>query len=318
VLQPDGQPAVNADVGLVSPGAQLRLLPSGFNRQSGAYGRTLFNTDANGRVSLHPDETVRKIVAVHAAGYAEATPAMLQAEPTLRLKSWGRIEGTYWASGQPAAQRELKPEFIDGTHRDMAFDFQAFRVTTDAQGRFAFAKVPPVRLQLLRLIPSPAPDGSKSWGQNSLIEVVVRPGETTQVELGKSDRTVVLRLRWPDGWQLQPGWRVGALICTPVPLPSRELRTNQPALWQWQRRPENQAASASARFFPLKEAGDGSWKAEEVAPGNYVVRAFVSDTNVPVGGDALRARFEAPAMVAEDSSGGELDLGELPLQPMAW
>ncbi len=48
-----------------------------------------------------------------------------------------------------------------------------------------------------------------------------------------------------------------------------------------------------------------------------MVRAFVFDTNnMPEGGDALRARFEAPVVVAEEASGSVLDLGEVLLQQM--
>jgi len=317
VLMPDGRPAANAQMGLVSAGVQLRLLPSGFDRRSLASVGSVLSADAKGRVSLPPDEAIQNIVAVHDQGYAAATSAGLRAEPTLRLQSWGRVEGTYWAGGQPAAGRELQPGFIGSDASSISFDFEAYRVTTDAQGRFTFAKVPPVRLKLIRLIPSLQSDGAKSWSHKLLTEMDVRPGETTQIELGKSDRTVVLRLRWPDGWQLQPGWRLGATICTPVPLPPPELRTNPPALLQWQRRPDNQAAFASAHFFSLKQADDGSWKAEEVTPGDYVVRAFVTDTNAPASADNLVARFEAAVVVAEEPSGGVLDLGELPVQPMA-
>ena len=315
LLLPDGRPAANAEIGLVSPRAQLRLLPDGFDRRSNASRGSMLSADANGQASLPLDNAIQKIVVVHSQGYAEATAAAIRSEPTLRLQSWGRLEGTYWHSGKPAAGIELLPGFMDGDQTAISFDFELCRVASDAEGRFAFAKVPPVRLRLIRLVPNPQSDGSKGWGYNPLTEVDVRPGETTQIELGKSDRTVVVHLRWPDGWQLQPVWRVAAMICTPVPLPPAELRTNHPALWRWQRRPEHQAASASARFFPLKAVGDGSWKVEAVTPGNYVVRAFVSETNnVPEGGDALRARFEAPVVVAEEASGSVLDLGEVPLQ----
>ena len=315
VLLPDGRPAANADIGLVSPGAQLRLLPGGFDRHSSVSGGSILSADASGRVRLPPDEAIQKIVAVHAQGYAEATPALLRAEPMLRLQPWGRIEGTYWSGGKAAAGREMFLKFIDSELSTVSFDFEAYRVTTDAQGRFTFAKAPPVRLRLIRLVPNAQPDGSKAWTHQPLAELDVRSGETTQIELGKSDRRVVVRLRWPDGWQPQPGWRTLAVIVTPRPIPPEEIRTNQEALVQWQRRPENRAAFANLHLFPLKESDDGSWTADEVAPGNYLVRALLRDPNALAGKDNPPARFEAEVVVPDDPSGGTFDAGELPLQP---
>ena len=313
VLLPDGRPAVNADIGLVTAGAQLRLTPGGFDRR--ATGGSVLSTDAEGRVRLPPDEAIQKIVAVHALGYAEAATAALGVEATLRLQPWGRIEGVCWSSGKPIVGREMLLGFVGDDFNTISFDFQAYRVTTDAQGQFIYAKVPPGRLNLIQLVPEPQTDGHQVWTHKPLTTVDVRPGETTQVELGKSNRTVRLRLRWPDGWQRQTGWRVGASIGTPMPFPPAEIRTNQQALQQWQR--QNQALLSSSRSFPLQESGDGSWTADDLPPGSYLVLVFVSDTNSPAGPESLRGHFATPAVVPDDSSSSPLDLGELPLQPAA-
>src|SRR5258706_4847756 len=41
VLQPDGNPAVDADIGLVMPGSQLNLVPGGFSREMAQSGGSL-------------------------------------------------------------------------------------------------------------------------------------------------------------------------------------------------------------------------------------------------------------------------------------
>jgi hypothetical protein len=172
-----------------------------------------------------------------------------------------------------------------------------------------------------------------------LATVDVQPGETTQVELGKSDRTVILRLRCPAGWQRQSGWRVGVSIGTPTafppedlveavrdhmqnpsidmpsPVPPEEARRNQQTRMQWLR--QNQALLSSVRSYLLKESGDGSWTADDVPSGSYVVRVFVRDTNGPAGPESWRGRFESPAVVPNNSTTSTLDLGDLPLQPAA-
>ena len=320
VLLPDGRPAVRAEVGLVAAGSQLRLLLGHFDYPSYGVIGSVVQTDANGQVRLPPDEAIRAVVAVLPQGYAEAAREALQAEPTLRLLPWGRIEGTCSSRGQPVASRELALEFIEYDFNTIALDFKAYRTTTDVQGRFTFLKVPPRRIKLSQLIPEPGPDGSyngRSWSHRPLTTVEVKPGETTQVELGKSDRPVVMRLRWPDGWQRQPGWAMPAWIATPLPIVPAEIRANPPALAQWWSRPENQALLTTARAFPLRESGNGSWTAEDVPPGNFVVRVYVHDTNAPAGTDNLHGHFEIPVVVPDDSSISNFDLGELLLHPAA-
>jgi hypothetical protein len=316
VLQPDGRPAANADVGLVSSGAQLRLRPGGFDRTSGASGGSVLTTDAKGQVRLPPDESIRKVVVVHAQGFAEATSAKLQAEPTLQLQAWGRVEGVYWKGGKPAAGQELLPGLPGEDALSISFDFMTCKIQTDGAGRFAFAKLPSGHLRLMHLVSIAQKDGGTSWIHEPLTDVEVRPGERTWIEPGKADRSVTLRLRWPAGWQAEPGWQTWAMIGTPLPYPPLEVRTNQAASLQWTQRPENRAAFASARSFSLKDAGSGTWIGEDVTPGRYLVRVFVRDANGPQGADNLRARFEGPVEVPADSSTGPVDLGEIPLEQM--
>ena len=314
VLLPDGQPAVNADLGLESLGVRLRLLPGRLRYIADG---SVLGTDAKGQVRLPPDEAIQRIIVAHAQGYAEATPAALRAEPTLRLQPWGCIEGACWSGGKPVAEREMFLEFMESNINQISFDLIAYRTTTDSQGQFTFDKVPPGRLRLIQLVPLSRSEIGNNWMFKPLTTVEVRPGETTKVELGKSDRTVRLRLGWPEGWQRQSGWRVGASIGTPMQFPTEGIETNPQALKQWQE--QNQARLSSASFFSLEESGTGSWTAGDVPPGSYVVRVFVfvRDTNNPAGPESLLGRFEIPAVVPEGSPSSILDLGDLPLQPAA-
>lgn len=158
VLLPDGKSAVNAEVGLVSPNANLILVSGGFSRNGVETPGSLLRTDSDGRFRLPADPMITRVVAAHADGYAEATPVALAADNTLRLQPWGRVEGRFDA-GRQAGDRILRLDPIHGDSRAFRFDFESFNAKTDAEGRFVFPMAPPVALKLARLIPTPRPDG---------------------------------------------------------------------------------------------------------------------------------------------------------------
>ena len=75
----------------------------------------------------------------------------------MQLQPWGQVEGTYFAAGKPAAGQVLNI----GTDGDEGFGGvllwpDAYRARVDADGHFAFAKIPSGNFRLFnpRLGPS--------------------------------------------------------------------------------------------------------------------------------------------------------------------
>lgn len=314
VLRPDGQPAAWCDVGFVSPGANLTLLPGGIER--GYDGGSVLTADAAGQFRLPPDDAVTAVVAAHPEGFALVPRAVLEAEPVLRLQPWARVEGRIWRRGNPATGRELTVSFFDvETLMAIPIDFESYRVVSDARGEFQFDKVPPGRLSLVELIPfeTSDPQPGKDWSGRPLETLQARPGQTVFVEVGKDGRAVRLRLRGPQSAAPAGGESFAfATIITPAPLPPAEVRNDAQALAAWQRNPEIQAAHRAVRSWPLKRVADGSWEAEDVAPGQYVIRAGYPST----AGAAYPALFEAPVVVPTGGVEETLDMGEIRLQPV--
>jgi RNA polymerase sigma factor (sigma-70 family) len=203
VLQPDGAPAANADVGLVSPGARLELSPGRFSRQRTGSGGNLLTADGQGQFRLPPDDTIVYVIAVLPTGIGESTPAELKREPTMRLQPWGCIEGTFQVDGKPTAGQEVQLEYGvanlprpvyqaegDGLPLPMLgavhFEFGAYVSTTGPNGEFAFSQAPPGRHRLIRRIETagwPGNHEGRVWRLDPLGEVMVTPGETTKVVL---------------------------------------------------------------------------------------------------------------------------------------
>ena len=124
-LLPDGQPAVNADVGLVSLGSGLSLRPGRFSRKSFPAGESLLSTDDAGHFSLSVSEAVKKIVIAHLEGFGQTTPSALATNTTIQLQPWSRIEGTLLFNGQPAPGRDILLQFGSGDFQSISTDSAA-------------------------------------------------------------------------------------------------------------------------------------------------------------------------------------------------
>jgi len=321
VLLPDGNPAVNADVGLVSPGARLRVQPGGLARGN-MYptGESAPTTDDRGRFVLPPDDDVTAVIVASQNGYAEATRAALAAEPIIRLQPWGRIEGTFLSGGRGATGRAVQllygPDSV--MHNTILADLFAYQEKTDNDGRFVFAQVPPGKHRV-------APQLSSALGRGRgfrvlprmSVAVEVRPGQTTTVTLGNSNYTVTARLRWPAELKRDPNWGVHLSLYSPIPDLPDELRNDPEALATWRAQPEIAAAYALRLAPPeFSEEADGTFVADNVPPGGYELIASASEMPATRGDEPkLRASARVPVTVPADPPTGTLDLGEIVLQP---
>lgn len=313
VLLPDGQPAVDVEVGFITPGGDLQLAPGGFSRVNSMGAGGLVRTDKQGVFRLPPDDAVRQVVAAGTAGFGQSTPSALRAEPALRLAPWGRIEGTF-ASGIKAAGRKLKLDSLDRGSAAIQLDFHAFQVDVDGEGRFKFSQVPPGRWMLLRLIEHKMAEGT-SFMHSPLEEVEVQPGATTQLTLGAHSRSVATRLRMPAGLQRDDGTQIFATIHTPYIKQPPEIQKDPAALQRWSQTPEVRALINKMRSYQLQEGADGHWLADEVPPGEYILSVNVVSKPGPDGVAKPLASAELPVSISPGDGAESVDAGEIELKP---
>jgi RNA polymerase sigma factor (sigma-70 family) len=317
VLLPDGRPAARCDVGFVLPGAQLTLRFGGLEVRDGA---RLVTTDAAGQFHLPVDEAVTMVIAAHPQGFAMAPRTALKTEPVLPLQPWARVEGRAWSKGRPAPGREfLLTPAVPEIWPAFQFEYSNYRVTSDARGEFVFERVPPIELQLVELIlfETPPPQRVRGWSHNPLETIAAKPAQTAFVEVGKDTVAVRLRLCWPDSVMPQPDGGVAfATIATSMPRPPAEIRGSPQAYAEWSRRPEAQAARLMTRAWPLAQVSDGAWEAQDVRPGQYVVRVGLRPASGDVADHSPAKLFEAPVVVPAGGEGELMDLGEVTLQPV--
>jgi RNA polymerase sigma factor (sigma-70 family) len=302
VLLPNGSPAANTGIGLDMPGARLKLSPGTLWRPTPEDYNNVLSTDDKGRFALPADEAVTRVVAVDAQGYAEATPAALIAQPTMRLQPWGRLEGTFFSDGKPASGVELG--ILNSNLADrLALDGKDFTCQPEANGHFAFPKVPPGTFRVIIL----------NWGNSSyvhppLADATVRPSETTNVSLVSC--TVTAHLRWPSSLTRAPGWRIQAEVNR-----GDNLQMNLVAMTGGGLTIEDLAAGSD----PGRRDALGPMSLITFAwvPGSYTLQVDVFE---PMTTRAEKARRvlsgKSSFTVSADPPSGALDLGEILLQPV--
>jgi RNA polymerase sigma factor (sigma-70 family) len=313
VIAPDGQPAADVDVGVVSLGAQLRLLPGGFSRIGSS--ASLLRTDDAGHFTLPSDDTVSRVIAASPSGYAETTPADLQNTPAITLQPWGRIEATCFSGGQPVVGREYLFGLNDSTDDDNSFsaDFTAFRVTSDEQGKFTMPMVPPGKHSLVRLIPQSMGANQKSWMHGDKTEVDIQPGVTTTVTLGNKGYTVTANLQWPDSARPNNLMNVMIALRTPMPPLPPEIAGHPDLIKQYRQSPEFQAIAKTAHHYPMAVNANGTVVAEDVPPGNYKLSAIAILKSQNGNPNSSMSAPEISVTVPSDPPTGQLDAGVIEL-----
>jgi uncharacterized GH25 family protein len=311
VLRPNGQPASNADVGLIASGTNLRLKPGGLSGRNEQMVGGLVHTDAAGVFKLPSSPEPDQIVVATDAGFAQAKPADLRTQPTLQLQPWGRIEGTF-AAGSRAAGRLLN--LISAGPGTVQLDPTAFRQTTDASGHFSFGQVPPGEWELVRLFEEKHETVTSSM-QAVLQKIIVGAGETRQVTFGQNAHSIQGRIALAAGLPKDSETRIYAMVHTPIPKPPAAAQNDPAAMERWMQTPEIQAIAAKAVAYPLMQDATGSWTADEVMPGDYVVTInVIGRTNQSEPAHVLGST-ELSVAVPADAAVGAIDWGELTIQP---
>jgi RNA polymerase sigma factor (sigma-70 family) len=332
VRTPEGQPAANVQVFLVSPGQPL-MVENGHG-ESGQTA-TSIRTGADGRFKFSPTDKPFLIVALHDIGYAQAASEHAGTLPDLLLRPWARIDGAMYI-GSRAAVRQKVNLWSDWSRK---FDqpsvlFEANTMTDDT-GHFLMDHVPAGEVYVGRWICL----NERSWSFTTTHSVHVHTdfGQTAHVTIGGTGRPVVGQLVVPAGFEWKVDWGAynSSSLHTKMPeRPQPTLPNNWASMtqerrqawynqWQnaWNNSDEGRAYRKPFREYPFAVRPDGSFRVEDVLPGTYELTVFVSEprTNgvATVGQPIayLKREFTVPEM-PEGRSDEPLDLGELTLEPI--
>jgi hypothetical protein len=224
-------------------------------------------TDAKGHYAASDPGAEGTFLILHASGFLEIAARDLAARSEVTLQPWGRIEGTLRSEGQPVTNR-LVVLRRDTYGRANTRWHCYFSDSTDDAGRFVLTNVPPGDFVLQRIFGGAGAPFLESHPMN----VRVNAGQTVRVEYGGQGRSIVGRvfnsaaLLRPTGHQL--------VARTQLPMPARPDREDFATDENWLRSlgPHNEQVNAfftERRTYAVTVLGDGSFRAEDVAPGVY-------------------------------------------------
>lgn len=327
VVDPNGRPVAGAQVALCSKdqGAIIRagqLAPTNRADKSSE----IVQTDAQGRFSFASAPEEFHLIAAHDVGCAWVTSEELRAAADLRLAPWARIEGTLKIGQTPGADERVELfNYINknAIDQNVRFDYQS---QTDAAGRFAFTKVPPTWVEVGYLIRT----GESTSTYTCRTPIHLQAGQTMRMALGGQGRPVVGRFVPPADYQgpiyFGAGLRAFSTSRPERPQPDSydQMTKRQQAEWlkQWLKTPEARAYydamwhDLNRRHYAFRIQDDGSFRIEDVTPGNYEFTVWLEEQFTGQGRQEEIGGYygtaQVPAMM-QTYTEEPLNLGELTL-----
>jgi beta-lactamase regulating signal transducer with metallopeptidase domain/uncharacterized GH25 family protein len=340
VIAPDGKPAADAQVALQMERKYLMLGRATFDNGGGPSEDWLVTTGPDGSFSLPMYDPAQSVIALNDEGYARVSLEQLKASPQIRLQKWGRIEGVLRSGHHPAANEMVtlsgpvrrtpgpntsktgqQPQQKDATNSDettlppLMYDYLVFQTMTDEQGRFVFTYVPPGPQTVNRSIPF----GEHARSTHSVGTVEVKPGETAHGTFGGNGRTVIGRIKFADG-EAPDFSKASVSISTPTSKlmeKERRLKTDEERQ-AFYASGEITAAMKDHRTFPAVTQPDGTFRSDDVQPGNYEIAFQVQlgrlDPNVHEFVIFSSAQEFTVAAARDQNDDSSVDLGTIDMK----
>jgi protocatechuate 3,4-dioxygenase beta subunit len=330
IVTAEGAPAGRAKIALGVAGEQINIR-NGDIDDGGTYATRLSAGD-DGRFSIPSRDEPFQLVITHAAGFAHLKSSEDPIPDRIVLNPWARIEGSFRIGPQPAPNIGLwiaGPE-IHSYGDGVPSIFTSHKATTGRDGRFVFERVVPGDGLIGRDITWMVNDGATEVTSSVQTFVKFPAGQTTRVNLGGDGHTVVGALVPPADPMRQIYWNFARVEVTTAlqqpqaPEPPAEV-ANDPVRRQawWQKWSNSEGGQAWRTAYEAYEqmrrqqpritcsvARDGSFRIDDVPPGDYVLRVDRDREHVP--GVIRDYPFTVPA--TQDGKPGEpVDLGTLQL-----
>lgn len=248
------------------------------------------------------------VIAAGADGFAAVPAGVVRQEGRLVLRPYGRIEGSLTVLGEPA----VGEEFVLGLGGiGLHADFNSYKATTDAQGRFALENVPAGEVTVVRLVRM----GPGTWRHALETSVTVESGQTARVDLGGTGAVVRGRVRFetplPAG---EDYFTSGEMVPPPPEIPPGSTEEQVRAIVE---SPEWRARMKAAQSHAVRVNSDGTFLVDSIAPGTYTLTMTVSVPGVQPWESKPVATGEVSVSIPADAKPGTpVVLGEIVLKPV--
>lgn len=210
-----------------------------------------FLTDSQGQFRLPLTDTNLTLVLANANGFGCLQSSELANRAAIVVQPWGRIEGVFKNRNQIMTNAQLELA-VDrdyyGVTEIPPVRLAGKEITTDANGRFFFDAVPPLKLVINR-------HNNLTSFSTYLCSVSAKPGETNHLEINGRGRTVT-----------------GRVILGPSLDTNLDLSSCSAALTSVANEP-----GRAARNINFQVSNNGAFHADLVKPGDYKISGDVRD-----------------------------------------
>jgi uncharacterized GH25 family protein len=277
LVNAQGQPVPGASVALTREnniGSPLQLRKGRLGSYSN--GSKIVTTDAEGKFMLgSPPETGGIVIASAEAGFARAPAEEVRNTGRLILQEFGRIEGTVKIAGTPTAGQEFMFSMMNiGVNAD----WDTYRATSDAEGKFTFEKVPPGEAQVVRLIKT----SERSWMHSHNTTVSVTSGQTTRVSFGEEGAVIKGQVRFEVSPTEGEPITFNGNLNKKLPDVQHNFATPEEAN-AFYKSDEWKERMKQMKYYGVAINADGSFSVDSIPPGEYTLS--VNATKPKPGGD---------------------------------
>ncbi len=236
-------------------------------------------------------------------------------------KGVGRVEGIVRVGAKPGVHMEVILERNEPMPTGRKPRRRPNTKTTDRKGRFVFENVEPGewRVGLFKQYSLRNTGGYTRMSTSShAVRFGLDAGKTARVQIGGTGRPVVGRLVPPKGEDVQVAFEGGSArriwLKTPRPPYPKDLSDDERRAWyeKWCRSDEGKALWRQRRTYVVDVAPDGTFRAEDIPPGDYALHIEVARRGEELGRASGYAgmNFTVPPIPAGRSD-KPLDLGEV-------
>ncbi len=322
-LQPDGKPAVAAHAAL----REWMLVQVQNGRIDPPYLGLkevhVTQTDTAGRFALPPREGNVTVFAVHETGWVELVRNGQGPGAPVTLHPWATVEGTALSGDRPligekiSIQPRLTARLPANRSEYPARTFFRYGTTTDDQGHFEIDRVIDGSAKLI------VENAGRGRGLEMSLELA--PGEHRVVQIGGTGRPVIGRVTVPDDLKEHQGTTdegeltlIRPQFIPPADWDKLDDAQKQKLRDEFLHTQTYQKYLARVHSYPVFVKEDGSFRAEDVAGGEYMLGIAMYGERDASGSRPLLASARTIVTVPEIPGGRSsdpLDISRLEFEP---
>ena len=238
------------------------------------FGMQKIHCDASGKFTLPATADDTLVIVTHPSGLLQTTAGVVRQTGRARLQPFGRVEGVLLSEGKPKPRANVS---IQRFHERLGLDM-TYSAVSDEDGRFTFTNLMAGEYNLYRsFFPRRQPDGEFEVSSSHQKYISITSGETVKIKWGGDGRSVLGQAA-PENPALTVDWLNDSHSLVLVH-PSAATSVTKFVRDSWglgTSAAERLNEAREARSYHLEFEEDGSFRAEDVPPGNYELRIKVT------------------------------------------